>query len=86
MSYDLRIKTSAEKELKQIKSPILDKIDAALLNLMSEPKPKGSLKIQGKDNLFRIRCGNYRIVYAIYKSMNVIDILAIVHRKDAYKW
>ncbi|MEO6189240.1 MAG: type II toxin-antitoxin system RelE/ParE family toxin [Saprospiraceae bacterium] len=85
MSFDVRLKKSAEKELKNIKSSILSIIDEVLLNLVDDPHPKNSLKIQGEDNLFRIRCAQYRIIYEIDKKSKVIEILAIVNRKDAYK-
>jgi mRNA interferase RelE/StbE len=85
MSFELRLKKSAEKELKQIKGTILYKVDSTLRALTSEPRPKGALKIRGENNLFRIRCGDYRIIYEVNQKLKQIEVVTIANRKNAYR-
>ena len=85
MSFDVRLKKSAEKELRKLKVSLFIKIDEIILGLIKDPRPEGALKIQGEDNLFRIRYGDYRIIYEIDYKSKVIEVLAIVNRRDAYK-
>lgn len=86
VKYEVQISESAEKFLKKIpkkdRSRIIDKIDA----LEDEPMPLGSIKLQGhKESLYRIRSGDYRIVYSLKKAMLVILIVEIGHRRDIYR-
>lgn len=85
MSFDVRLKKSTEKELKKLRGSLFIRVDAIILSLINNPRPEGTLKVQGEDNLFRIRCGNYRIIYEIDNKLKVIEVLAIVNRRDAYK-
>jgi mRNA interferase RelE/StbE len=51
----------------------------------STPRPSGCHKLKGAENLWRIRVGDYRLLYAINDREKVIDIVAVRHRKDAYR-
>jgi mRNA interferase RelE/StbE len=83
--YELAFKTSIEKDIKKISptyhSSIYDKIN----NLSETPRPAGSVKLTGSDNLYRIRSGNYRIVYDINDRLKKVTIYYIRHRKDIYR-
>lgn len=50
---------------------------------MKQPRPKGCRKLKGEKNLWRIRVGDYRIIYAIYDKVQTMDIIAIRHRREA---
>lgn len=63
----------------------LNRIENKLEALSKEPRPDDMKKIQGDDNLYRIRSGNYRILYRIFDETIQILIIDIDHRKDIYK-
>jgi mRNA interferase RelE/StbE len=82
--YQLRIKKSAEKELANLPLEVILSIKDSILVLSGNPYPHGFKKLKGFKNLYRIRSGNYRIIYSIHHEGSVIEILKITHRKDAY--
>jgi mRNA interferase RelE/StbE len=84
MSYNVFIKKSAEKELDSIPERIQNRIIDRLLILKENPRPKNAKKLRGKDG-FRIRIGDYRILYVISEKENRIDVYSIAHRKDVYR-
>ena len=83
-TYQLKIKRSAEKELANFPVYTITAIRDHILILRNNPFPQGYKKLKGFKNLYRIRAGNYRIIYSIEHDVLIIEILKIVHRKDAY--
>jgi mRNA interferase RelE/StbE len=83
-TYQIEWKTSALKELKRLDRKIIPRIISAVESLSNEPFPTGIRKLQGADNTYRIRVGDYRIIYEVIKRRIVIVILHVRHRKDAY--
>ena len=83
-SYQLKIKKSAEKELAPLHVDTIIAIKDRILPLKSNPFPPGHKKLKGFKNLYRIRSGNYRIIYSVEHEVLIIEILKIAHRKDAY--
>ena len=83
--YNITFLASAEKELEALPNVevlrIIQKIDGLSVN----PKPPGVKKLTAKFDLFRIRSGNYRIIYSILKNELVIEIIRIRHRKEVYR-
>ncbi len=75
---------SSEKELFALEKRIREKIFAKIGLLAKEPLPLGSQKLEGGKG-YRIRIGNYRVVYTIEKDKLIIVIIKIAHRKDVYK-
>jgi len=84
MNYQITIERTALKFLKTIPKQAQAKIIKAIQNLAIEPKPNGVKKLTGRDG-WRIRIGDYRIIYEIYKDRCHILILDIGQRKDIYK-
>lgn len=86
MKFEIEISESAEKSLAKIpkndRVKILEKIDA----LEQDPMPLGSIKLKGyKEALYRIRSGDYRVVYSIKQDVLVILIIEIGHRREVYR-
>jgi mRNA interferase RelE/StbE len=86
ISYKITFSRSAFKEIESLDNQLVSKIIDKIENLESSPKPKGCIKIQGHHNLWRIRSGDYRIIYSVDSQNNIIDIIAVRHRKDAYRF
>jgi mRNA interferase RelE/StbE len=85
MPYKLIILPRAEKELKKLPVKEFRKIDEAILNLADEPRPSGCKKLQGVKDIYRIRSGNYRILYRIEDDELIIEVIRIADRKDVYR-
>ncbi|MFN0200327.1 MAG: type II toxin-antitoxin system RelE family toxin [Bacteroidia bacterium] len=84
--YKVTVSRSAEKELSKIPKGIVNRIGTAIESLMENPRPTGSKKLKGTDeNLWRIRIGDYRVVYDIEDSIRIIDIKKVGHGKDIYQ-
>jgi len=84
--YTIIISESAFKELKKIQKVYVNKIQIAIDRLSENPRPVGCKKLQGtNENLYRIRIGDYRVVYSIEDKIKIVDIRQIGHRKDIYR-
>ena len=84
--YRILISNSAEKDMDKLPSAALKKVEAAIDYLSHEPRPAGCKKLKGfYENLWRIRVGDYRVVYLIADKIEVIDIRRVRHRKDVYE-
>ena len=82
--YRLTIKPSAEKELSKAPKKILRQIVAKVRDLAIEPRPVGSEKLSG-DEKYRVRQGDYRIVYSIDDKTRSVEVVRIGHRRDVYR-
>src|SRR5215470_15817537 len=83
--YALRFARAARRELEALDIVMVQRLFPAIESLAHEPRPRGCRKVQGADNLWRIRVGDYRVLYTIDDHARIIDILAIRHRSDAYR-
>ena len=84
-SYQIEIKPSASKELEKLPRHIIPKIVVAIRELGENPYPQGVKKLTGFDRTYRIRVGDYRVLYNIYENRLVIEIIRVRHRKNAYR-
>lgn len=83
--YDIELSRTALKHMQKIPKKDLIKIRDRIELLSQEPLLSGVKKIEGDDNLFRTRVGDWRILYRIFESVLQILIVDIDHRKDIYK-
>ena len=84
MKYKLFIEKVAQKELSKVPHKEQLRIIAAVKNLTENPRPPGVKKLTGRD-AWRIRIGNYRIIYEIQEDKLIVLIVHIGHRKDIYR-
>lgn len=83
--YRVIILRSAEKDLEKLPANVVKRIFPALEKLSENPRPAGSKKLAGQnENLWRIRIGDYRLVYLIEDKIKVVEIRKAGHRKDIY--
>jgi mRNA interferase RelE/StbE len=82
--YKVEWKRSAVKELKYLPRDAVAKILKAIEQLPENPYPSGVRKFVGSEQSYRIREGDYRIIYSIVSSTLVIEIIRVGHRKDTY--
>jgi mRNA interferase RelE/StbE len=82
--YTIEYAASTEGELKRLPTKVVVRAQRAIVNLATEPRPRGSLKLQGEENTYRIRVGQYRVVYEIDDEHRIVLITRVRHRRDAY--
>ena len=85
MIYKLEILPSAKRALKTLPVKIQKQIDREILSLSENPRPFGVKKLKGKTDFYRIRSGDYRIIYQIKNDVLTILIIRIGHRKEIYQ-
>ena len=84
-SYKIEWRQSAKKELKNLDKQIIPRILQAVENLADNPYSSGSQKLIGSDSIYRIRVGNYRIIYNIQSSVLTMEVIKIGHRREIYR-
>jgi mRNA interferase RelE/StbE len=86
MIYKTIIDISAEKDIERFPVNAIKRIVKAIDGLSTDPRPVGAKKLKGSDeNLYRIRSGDYRIIYAINDGVRIVNIRRIRHRRDVYR-
>ena len=83
-SYRIEFSRSAEKDLRRIDRPMIPRITQAIYRLGAEPRPAGVRKLAGSDNAYRIRVGDYRVIYTISDILQIIGVERIRHRREVY--
>jgi len=83
--YSVEVSRTAEKQLKRLSQPDQKRVVTAILELADDPFPRGSRKLTGYEEVFRIRVGRYRILYSISNRELVVIVLKVGHRKDVYR-
>ncbi|UCF47513.1 MAG: type II toxin-antitoxin system RelE/ParE family toxin [Myxococcales bacterium] len=84
-SYNVELTRTAEKQLRRIAKRDRKRVVEAIQGLAERPRPRGARKLQGYDDIYRIRVGQYRIVYEVFEDRVVLIVLKVGHRKDIYK-
>lgn len=86
MRYAVLLESQAEKELISLPDEVLKRVDTKLQALSLNPRPKGTVKLRGKESEgWRLRVGDYRILYQIDDKDNIIRVYRIKHRREAYR-
>jgi mRNA interferase RelE/StbE len=83
--YELRFKASVAKDLRGIPKTDVRRILACIEALRDDPRGPGSEKIADRAELYRVRQGTYRIVYAIHDERLVVEVIRIGHRREVYR-
>jgi mRNA interferase RelE/StbE len=84
--YEILFARSARRELEALDASLATHIYYKIEFLSKEPRPRGSKKLRGTARaLWRMRVGDYRIIYEVSDQRRIIDIVAIRHRRDAYR-
>ena len=86
VEFRVEYRPTADKDFDNIPEEYLDKIFSLIQPLAVNPQPRGCVKLKGKKNRYRIRCGKYRIVYKIDINNRIVLVEFIRHRKDIYRY
>lgn len=83
--YRIEISRTAERQLEKLTRDDQRRVARAIITLGDDPHPRGSRKLTGYDDVFRIRVGRYRVLYSVSGRKLVIIILKLGHRRDVYR-
>ncbi len=84
-AYTVVINRSAQKEVRSLDAVVRTRIIRAIRLLADEPRPPGCRKLVGSQNRWRVRVGDYRVIYLVDDAGRVIEIVAVRHRSRAYE-
>ena len=85
LKYSLEIRQSAQKELDALDDALFARIDRRILALADNPRPAGCKKLKGYKDQWRIRVGDWRVVYIIDDAAKLISVMRIAHRREVYE-
>ena len=83
--YQVVVERTAEKDLKRLSPEVRARVAPAILALARNPRPAGSRKLIGSKNDWRIRVGDYRVVYEIADEIRIVRINRVRHRREVYR-
>jgi mRNA interferase RelE/StbE len=84
-SFNLQWRASTRKDLRRIPRQAVSRIVAEVATLADEPLPHGSEKLTGSERTYRLRVGDYRVVYELRRDAKIVEIQRVRHRKDVYR-
>jgi mRNA interferase RelE/StbE len=83
--YAVVLRKSAARELSKLPKAAQQRIAQEIDGLAVNPRPQGVKKLAGADQLFRVRVGDYRVVYTIEDQRLIVEVIRVRHRKDVYR-
>ena len=86
MAFRIEWKKSTRKDLRKLPASVANRIVGAVENLAENPFPPGVEKLSGSEHAYRIRRGDYRIVYEVVAESKLVEIQRVRHRKDVYRF
>ncbi|MFQ5874520.1 MAG: type II toxin-antitoxin system RelE/ParE family toxin [Dehalococcoidia bacterium] len=84
MKYQVRAVPAAEREIEKLPSSVHTRISGRILSLEDNPRPRGTRKLSGREE-YRLRVGDYRVLYTIDDSNRVVIVFAVGHRREVYR-
>jgi mRNA interferase RelE/StbE len=85
VKYSLEIKQSAQRELDALDDALFTRIDRKILAVAGNPRPAGCKKLKGYKDLWRVRVGDWRVLYIIDDAAKLVTVTRIAHRREAYE-
>lgn len=83
--YAVTFARSARRELEALEAALVARIIDRIEALAEDPRPPGCRKLRGTKNLWRIRVGDYRVIYAVSDRERAVDVRVVRHRREAYE-
>ncbi len=84
-SFKLEVLRSVDREIRRIEKQVIPKLVHAIRNLSGNPFPVHSKKLRGAESKYRLRIGEYRVLYEINQKTKTVTVFSVCHRKDAYR-
>ncbi|MCL0052980.1 type II toxin-antitoxin system RelE/ParE family toxin [Dehalococcoidales bacterium] len=84
MKYEVRIVPAAEREMDKLPTPVHTRLSRRILSLEGNPRPRGAKKLGGREE-YRLRVGDYRVLYTIDDKGCMVTVFAVGHRREVYR-
>jgi mRNA interferase RelE/StbE len=84
VKYRVDISANAQRSMRKIPKKDQERLLAAMTKLGDDPRPRGTVKMEGEERSYRIRVGVYRVVYDIFDDVLIIEIVRVGHRQGVY--
>ena len=85
MAYTVEVAPAADRQIRKLDRETQRRVLTSLEKLGHEPRPQGSVKLQSAEDLYRVRVGDYRIIYEISDRRLLVLVLKVGHRSEVYK-
>lgn len=85
VAYDITFARSARKDLERLSRSLRERVFHRIELLATNPRPSGCKRLAGADDLWRIRIGDFRVIYSVDDAGRIVDISAVRHRAEAYR-
>ena len=83
--YSVDLMPQAQKDLDGFSGKLLSRFEETILGLYDEPRPHNAKKLAGSGSGWRIRVGDYRVLYEIYDARKIVKVYRIAHRREVYR-
>ena len=83
--YEVHLERTAERDLRRLSAQVFYRIIPRIEALSDDPRPPGCHKISGSKNDWRVRVGDYRIIYEIDERAKTVRVMRVRHRREAYR-
>ena len=83
--FEIQIERPAEKDLRRLSDDVHKRVAAAISSLSTNPRPLGVKKLKGGTSDWRIRVGEYRVLYEIADAVKIVRIVRVRHRREVYR-
>lgn len=85
MPYQVEIRPAARRQIKKLPREVQAEILARLTGLADNPRPLGAEALEGSQGLYRLRSGQYRVIYSVEEQALLILVVRVAHRREAYR-
>lgn len=85
MSYEVQILPKAARQIKALPIDVRQDISLTIQSLANDPRPIGVKKLSGEKDIYRVRAGNYRVLYRIVDKVLVVVVVSVGHRREVYR-
>jgi mRNA interferase RelE/StbE len=85
VAYRVELTPAAQRDLRSLDRPVLRRVDAKIRALAEDPRPHGAEKLAGEAEIYRIRVGDYRILYQIEDALVRVLVVRVRHRREVYR-
>jgi len=85
VTYTVEFTTAAARQLRKLPRPVRDRLLDSMAALAEDPRPRGSRKLVGEQTAWRIRVGDYRVIYDVFDDRLTVTVVRAAHRREVYE-
>jgi mRNA interferase RelE/StbE len=85
MSYEIRYNRGVDRDIARLPRPVMLRVDTAIMALADDPRPPKCVKLTGYSTLYRVRIGDWRVVYDVDDARQIVEVQIVAHRREVYR-